>query len=259
MYSIFPIPAFNDNYIWAICNAETGAVIIVDPGDAKPVEEFLVQRRYSLVGILLTHHHMDHIGGVKTLLKQYDIPVYGFKDSKIPYISNRVVQNEIFSLMGLDISVIEVPGHTLDHIAYFIEDGLDSPALFCGDTLFSAGCGRLFEGTPEQMLASLKKLSNLPRETAVYCTHEYTLANLAFAKSVLPGNKDLIKYSEKCERLIGSDSPTLPSSLKIEAAINPFLLCASKEVQQSVEEHSGNQCLDELSVFTQLRKWKDNF
>lgn len=259
MYSIIPIPAFTDNYIWAICNPETGAVIVVDPGDAKPVEAFLQQRRYSLIGILVTHHHMDHIGGIQSLKDHYGVPVYGFEKSKIDTLTHKVKEGDTFSLMGLEFSVLEVPGHTLDHIAYTVNEDLDKPALFCGDTLFSGGCGRLFEGTADTMFISLAKLKSLPAETQVYCTHEYTLSNLAFARAAMPENNDLTRYRDSCESMRSAGTPTLPSTIELERKINPFLRCDTDEVKSSVSQQIAKTLTDERQVFADLRKWKDSF
>jgi hydroxyacylglutathione hydrolase len=259
MYSITPIPAFTDNYIWAIANPETGAVIVVDPGDAAPVEKFLASRRYSLIGILVTHHHRDHTGGVQALKEHYQCPVYGFRQSKIDALTQRVSEGDRFSLMGLEFEVIEVPGHTLDHVAYLVREDLEDPALFCGDTLFSGGCGRLFEGNAAMMFASLCKLKALPARTRVYCTHEYTLANLAFARAAMPDNQDLSDYRALCERTRAAGNPTLPSTMETELKINPFLRFDTKELQASVQQSASITTTNEIEIFTALRKWKDKF
>lgn len=253
--SIFPISAFEDNYIW--CLHDQDSCVVVDPGDATPVLAYCQQHQLSLVGILITHHHWDHTGGIDALLDVFpDIPVFGPNNPKITQVTHALSQGDEIVLPVLDnqFSVIEVPGHTLDHIAYYGELG-----LFCGDTLFSAGCGRLFEGTPEQMYQSLAKLSALPDETVVYCTHEYTMANIAFALAVEPNNQDLQNYQEWAKQQRKNNMPTLPSSIQRELAVNPFLRCHSVELVNNVSQNKANSLSSEQAVFTALRRWKDNF
>lgn len=252
---VIAIPAYNDNYIWCIRNQND--CVVVDPGDAGPVIEYCQDEQLSLCGILITHHHWDHTDGIDSLLKANpDIPIYGPNTSKIKQITHILNEGDLVQLTELDLqlSVLEVPGHTLDHIAYYGDVG-----LFCGDTLFSAGCGRLFEGTPEQMLHSLSKFCVLPAQTKVYCTHEYTLANIKFAQAVEPNNQALSEYKIRAETVIANNHITLPSNIANELAINPFLRCGQKEVAEQVSHNSGLELKTEQAVFAALRKWKDNF
>lgn len=255
MISIRPICAFSDNYIWLIDDGERAWV--VDPGDAAPVEQALSVHRLHLEGVLITHHHPDHIGGVDTLRQQWPaLRVVGPRSDNIPQINNVVEDCNEINILGATLKVLSIPGHTLDHIAYFGDiDG--KPALFCGDTLFAGGCGRLFEGSPEQMLASLQSLAALPSSTAIYCAHEYTLANLAFAALVEPDNVELhariSNDSAKRER----GEPTVPSTLSVELATNPFLRYDQPAVRRQSKAHGA---ADEraVSVFAAIRRWKDN-
>lgn len=253
--SIFPIRAFNDNYIWCLHNHES--CVVVDPGDAAPVLEYCKQHQLSLVAIMITHHHWDHTGGIDDLLAAFpDIPVFGSHNPKIKQITHRFFENDEFDLpqLGCHFSVIELPGHTLDHIAFYGELG-----LFCGDTLFSAGCGRLFEGTAQQMYQSLAKLTALPEDTSVYCAHEYTLANIAFAQAVEPNNQQLLDYKDWAMQQRDKDLPTLPSSIKKELSMNPFLRCHSYDLISHVSQHKAAPLNSEPEVFAALRSWKDNF
>lgn len=253
--SVFPIEAFNDNYIWCLHNQTHCAV--VDPGDAKPVLDYCQANKLSLSAIIVTHHHWDHTGGIDALLSVFpDIPVYGPQNQEIKQITTRLSESDTIQLSQLDVkfTVLEVPGHTLDHIAYYGDVG-----LFCGDTLFSAGCGRLFEGSPQQMFDSLAKLTALPRDTAVYCTHEYTLANIAFAEVVEPSNQALISYKEWAQQQREKNTATLPSSIQREMAVNPFLRCSSPELLTNVNQNAGATLASEQAIFAALRSWKDNF
>lgn len=253
--SVFPIKAFNDNYIWCLYN-QTHCVV-VDPGDAAPVLAYCQDNNLTLSSILITHHHWDHTGGIDPLLAAFPtIPVYGPKNKEIKQITRRLSQGDAVELpeLGVKFSILEVPGHTLDHIAYYGDSG-----LFCGDTLFSAGCGRLFEGTPQQMFDSLAKLTALPADTAVYCTHEYTLANIAFAEAVEPNNHALMAYKHWAKQQREKDAPTLPSSIQKELAVNPFLRCHSPELVANVSQNRGARLGSEQAIFAALRSWKDNF
>lgn len=255
---IHPLPAFRDNYIWTVFNSDGRNACVVDPGDAVPVIEFLTARRLQLSDILITHHHMDHTGGLPELIEKYRPRVFG--PAGIPGIGKRLAEDDRIEVFGIDFDVFEVPGHTLDHIAYFHDgSGHDKPILFCGDTLFAAGCGRLFEGTPAQMLDSLRKLMALPPETAVYCTHEYTLANLAFAAAADPVNPELQlrMKNEQDKRDIGK--PTLPSTIGLELATNPFLRCGQPDLAASARRRLGRPAADETEVFATIRQWKDQF
>jgi hydroxyacylglutathione hydrolase len=253
MFTITPIAAFQDNYIWALCQPDNQLCVVVDPGDAKPVQEFLQQHNKQLTAILITHHHHDHIGGLTALCQDWpDVRVIGpaAEQHKIGLLTEVVRHNDTVSIenMQLNFSVISVPGHTLGHIAFY-----SAPVLFCGDTLFSAGCGRLFEGSPEQMLHSLSLLAALPDNTQVYCTHEYTLSNLAFAAYAEPDNIAITDYSAKCTALRQRQQPTLPSTLAIEKQVNPFLRCENKILQQIWQANSA------LDLFTKIRAAKDKF
>jgi hydroxyacylglutathione hydrolase len=255
---IHPIPAFTDNYIWAIHCSESDHVCIVDPGDANVVQEYLNLNKLQLTDILVTHHHPDHTGGLMQLKKDHKPRIIGPKSSGIDGITDFVTENDSIELFDCNFTVIEVPGHTLDHLAFYSKSPLE-PLLFCGDTLFAAGCGRLFEGTAEMMTTSLDKLADLPEDTSVYCTHEYTLANLTFAKAVDPQNAALgfRTISEQHKRKLGL--PTLPSTISHELRTNPFLRCDDDVLKKSVETNAGRKLKSRLDTFTELRLWKDGF
>jgi hydroxyacylglutathione hydrolase len=255
MLEVTPVPAFRDNYIWLIHSPEDRTrVIAVDPGDANPVLSLLNTRRWELSGILVTHHHADHTGGVPRLAGHYGCPVYGPRSEIIPARTRAVEDSETvaFPSLGLRFSVLEVPGHTAGHIAYY-----GHGAVFCGDTLFSGGCGRLFEGTPEQMLRSLDALAALPEETRVYCTHEYTESNLAFAAAVEPDNGDIQAYRERCADIRAQGQPTLPSTLERERTINPFLRVDEASVRAAALARGA--AAGRVGVFAAIRAWKDEF
>ena len=248
------LPAFEDNYIWALAG-DDGNAVIVDPGDAAPV---LAASEQGLcpAGVLITHHHPDHAGGVAALRRRWPaLPVFAADDSRIPDATERVGEGDRFQLNGWEFQVLSVPGHTLTHIAFHGAEG----HLFCGDTLFSLGCGRLFEGTPSQMLASLEHLASLPGDTAVCCGHEYTLANAAFARAVDPANDALRRRTEEAQAMRDSDRPTLPSTLALERAINPFLRVDAPAINQAVARRLGREPRDRVEVFAELRRWKDGF
>lgn len=253
--TVFPIPAFTDNYIWCIHNGDV--CWVVDPGDAKPVLEFIQANNLRLTGILVTHHHYDHTDGILPLLAQVPgIPVLGPEYGNIKGLTDKLIEGSRVKLanLGLELEVLEVPGHTLDHIAFYGEN-----MLFCGDTMFSAGCGRLFEGTPQQMHESLGKLMKLPAQTKVYCTHEYTLANVNFALQVEPHNKALQAYSYWANEQRSQGKPTLPSNIEQQKAINPFLRAQQDEIKHNAEEFVGKKLSNETDVFAAVRQWKDNF
>ncbi len=269
MLRVTPLPAFQDNYIWAIHaplknSLGQAQIIVVDPGDAKVVKRYLSQKNRSLAAILVTHHHHDHVGGLLELKQDYQVPVYGPLNEAIDGLDCVLVEADEFEVegSGLSFKVIDVPGHTLGHIAYLnILDGQTS--LFCGDTLFSAGCGRMFEGTPEQFSRSLDKLANLPSATAVYCTHEYTASNLRFAHYLLPDNTDIAQYQAYVAEQRTKNKPTLPSTMELEARINPFLNCHKSLIQSRVAELSGipDEKLknDPVQTFAHMRQLKDKF
>jgi hydroxyacylglutathione hydrolase len=255
------IKAFSDNYIWAISTNKNTATALVDPGDAAVCIAHIEQHGLQLSAILITHHHHDHVGGIEQLRnycaqKQWPLTVYGPKNENIPYCDIKLEENDIAKLSALSVefTIIDLPGHTSGHIAYLAQDN-----LFCGDTLFSGGCGRLFEGTPEKMLSSLNKLNALSDKTHVYCAHEYTEANLNFALAVEPGNSELIHYYNQVIQKRAENIPTIPSSMLVEKKINPFLRCEQPEIMASASEYSGSKVEDSLTTFTVIRAWKDNF
>jgi len=263
---ITPISAFADNYLWLIRRGNHAA--IVDPGDAAPVEAALAREGLTLCAIVLTHHHRDHVGGVADLLAghhpdgkpRHDLAVFGPRNEVIEGVTHKLGEGDSIRLEELDLNftVMDVPGHTAGHIAYFSQSS-SGPILFCGDTLFASGCGRLFEGTPAQMHESLGKLATLPTDTAVYCTHEYTLANIAFARVVEPGNDDLRAWEQTARALRAAGTPTLPSSIGHELRTNPFLRCDKASVQSAVESRSPGTRGDPVATFAAVRQWKDTF
>jgi len=252
MLEIVPLPAFRDNYIWTLRDGASAAV--VDPGQAAPVQAYLAREKLSLVAILATHHHPDHVGGIAELVAAQRVPVFGPRGEPIPELTNPVGQGDQAAIpaLGASFDVLGIPGHTRAHVAYY---GLGS--LFCGDTLFACGCGRVFEGTPEQMLASLTRLAALPDETKVYCGHEYTLANIQFARTVDPGNAELAAREERVRRLRDAGHPSLPSTLGEERATNPFLRCAEPAVVESANKYLGARVADPARVFAAIREWKN--
>jgi len=261
--SISPILAFADNYIWCIYDTVVKQAIVIDPGSAKAVDIFLEKHQLQLSAILITHHHPDHIGGVATLKKKHSSPVYGYQNANIASIDIPLIEGDEFELLSCKFKVFEVPGHTLDHIAFYApcEAGSrhQTPWLFCGDTLFSGGCGRLFEGTPCQMHASLTQLSNLPENTEVYCAHEYTLGNLMFAVKLMPNNGDLISYKADCKNLRDNMVPTIPSTIGLELKINPFLRLDDEEIQQYFKTKNLLIKKNPVDTFAAIRQEKDNF
>ncbi len=239
-----------------VCNDARTHVVAVDPGDARPVHDFLRHERLALAAILCTHHHADHVGGAAELAGADAIPVYGPATEAIGAVTHPAREGDVLALpaVGLTLRVLEIPGHTRGHIAY--EGG---GFLFCGDTLFSAGCGRLFEGTAAQMHRSLSRLAALPEATEVYCGHEYTLANLRFALAVEPANRDALAYRQEAQALQSQDRPTLPSTIGRERRINPFLRTTEPGVRKAAEQQAGQRLEDDVAVFAALRRWKDNY
>lgn len=253
-----PIPAFTDNYIWAWHDGQRAAV--VDPGESRGVLAWLTVEGVTLDTILITHHHPDHTGGVDALREATGARVIGPARETMPEPLQRVDEGETVRVLGREFQVIAVPGHTLGHIAYFCADWDGAPLLFCGDTLFSGGCGRLFEGTPAQMYASLSRLAALPGSTRICCTHEYTLANLQFALAVEPRNAKLIDHQQACKGLRAKGLPTLPSTVSLERGINPFLRATEPEVAASAQAHAPDpHHPDPQAVFATLREWKNHF
>lgn len=254
MLNIFPIPAFKDNYIWTLHDQQHA--VAVDPGDAAPVLDYLDAHHLKLAAILCTHHHNDHSGGICKLVQVYNVPVYGPQHENIPCLSQGLVEGDVVELAELKIKldVIDIPGHTRGHIAF-----LGAGGVFCGDTLFGCGCGRLFEGTAAQLLHALHRLANLPDETKVYCGHEYTEANIRFALACEPGNTQLKQRRIDAHVLRATGQPTLPSTIALEKSTNPFLRCTETAVIATVQRMTQTSQTDETSVFTALRSWKDHF
>jgi hydroxyacylglutathione hydrolase len=261
---VLAVPAFDDNYLWIIHDGRHAAV--VDPGDAVPVLAALQAEGLTLAAILLTHHHADHVGGVVELARSAvsdefpAIPVYGpareqsrIKGMTVPLHGNDEVT---IPTLGLSLQVIDVPGHTLGHIAFY---SAQQGFVFCGDTLFAGGCGRLFEGTPAQMVESLAKLSSLPGDTRVYCAHEYTLSNLKFAAEVEPGNAELSDRIQRERAKRDQGEATVPTSIALERATNPFLRAHQKEIQESLQKAGRLTELNEVSSFAALREWKNTY
>ncbi len=255
---IIPLPAFRDNYIWLMHNGRHA--LVVDPGDAQPVIDTLEREGLQLAAVLITHHHADHVGGLRALLAREPVPVFGPSKENIDGVDHPLVGGDTVHVAPLNLSfdVLDIPAHTAGHIAFVTPKG--SPrVLFCGDTLFSAGCGRLFEGSPSQLASSLAKLAALPDDTRVYCTHEYTLSNLAFARAAEPVNPARDAYAERCARLRAANQPTLPSTIGLEKAINPFLRCDHPGIQDVIATHSGTRPENALECLAALRAWKDKF
>jgi hydroxyacylglutathione hydrolase len=254
MVQIHAVPAFKDNYIWVL---EDGRhAVAVDPGDAAPVREFLGRTGLALSAVLATHHHADHVGGLLALARHWKCPTFGPAREDVAGLDRRLSEGERIVVPGLELAlgVLDIPGHTAGHIA-FVGDDL----VFCGDTLFACGCGRLFEGTPAQMVDSLGKLARLPEATRVYCGHEYTLANIRFAEAVEPANARLKERKAREQAKRDRGEPTLPSTLGEELATNPFLRCTKREVVAAAERHAGRSLEAPLEVFAEIRAWKNSF
>lgn len=239
-----------------ICDQDLGAAICVDPGESDGVLAFLAEHQLQLKAILLTHHHSDHAGGVGGIIAQHPCPVYGGKNDNIASVTQTLIEGDevTFDEMGLSFRVLDIPAHTKGHIAYYA-----APYLFCGDTLFLAGCGRLFEGSAEQMLQSLNKLKQCPDETLVYCAHEYTEQNLQFALTVEPNNTAIQQRLARVQKQRQANGITIPASMAEEKDSNPFLRCTEQAIIDSAEAHAGKSLKDEVAVFAELRHWKDNF
>ncbi len=251
---IEPVKAFSDNYIWLISN--NGKAAVVDPGDASPVLSFLRSNKLELTEILITHHHADHIGGIRSLKSAFpNAKVYGPARERIPMVDISLKQDDEIELGELGkYRVLDVPGHTSGHIAYYGEN-----SLFIGDTVFACGCGRLFEGTAAQMVNSFEKIKALPLETKIYCAHEYTLSNIRFAKAVDPENDALFKREKECAALREKDTPTVPFTLEDELKTNPFFGYERPEIRQAASRQTGINKLNSVGTFAAIRSWKDSF
>ncbi|MDC0361855.1 hydroxyacylglutathione hydrolase [Halioglobus sp.] len=257
MLKIQPVKAFTDNYIWLLSTPDSSEAWVVDPGDAQPVIDTLQSLSLNLAGVLVTHHHFDHVGGLTALCEAFEPVVYGPHNPAIAEITHRVAAGDTVSLLGTRFSVLAVPGHTLDHLAYAHQG--EQPVVFCGDTLFAGGCGRLFEGNPAMMLKSLDSLAALLPSTQVYCAHEYTLANLAFACAVEPDNHSLLSRIAQAEATREQGKPTVPSDIALELATNPFLRCREAALQASLEHQGRLPGSDPAVIFAAVRGWKDAF
>lgn len=255
---LIPLPAFSDNYFWLLHDGQRA--LVVDPGAAQPVLTALQDQHVQLQAILVTHHHPDHTGGVDALRAATGAAVFGPAHERMPEPLRRLAGGEQLECLGLRWRVIDVPGHTAGHIAYFCTDVDGAPLLFCGDTLFSGGCGRLFEGSPAQMLASLDTLAALPAGTRICCAHEYTLSNLKFAAAVEPDNPVLAEYTTRAQALRLQDQPTLPSTIGLELEINPFLRTRHAAVIRAAQGFDADaDAGDAVSVFAALRRWKNQY
>ena len=254
MPTIIPIPAFVDNYIWLVREGSAGAV--VDPGDAAPVIAYLQREGITLTAIIATHHHGDHVGGIRDLITRWPVPVYGPASEAIPGRTQALIEGDAIVVpgIGLPLSTLDIPGHTAGHIALVGQD-----LVFCGDTLFAAGCGRLFEGTPAQMVASLGKLAALPDTTRIYCGHEYTVSNLRFALAVEPGSAALRDRQARAQAMRAVGVPTLPTMIAEERATNPFLRVHDPSIRAAVERHAGRALNGPVALFAELRAWKNSF
>ncbi len=255
------LAAFQDNYIWVIHDPENPQdIVVVDPGDAKVVKNAITSKSWNLKAILITHHHHDHVGGLLELKEKFSVPVYGPAMESIDGLDFNLGHADTINVKNthLNFSILDLPGHTLGHIAYY-----GHASVFCGDTLFSGGCGRMFEGTPQVFYDSLNKLATLPDETAVYCTHEYTQANLKFACHAEPENSDILAYNDYVIAKRAKNKITLPSTIALEKKINPFLHCANEDLQLSLAnltELGKEELLNKpVKTFATLRKLKDNF
>ncbi|MFN7352583.1 MAG: hydroxyacylglutathione hydrolase [Burkholderiales bacterium] len=259
MFEVIPLPAFKDNYLWLL--VQSSHAVAVDPGDANVITQALQNRDLSLQAILLTHHHADHTGGAEILQRAYGCPVFGPERESIAATTHPVSEGHTIQLLGQAFQVMDVPGHTRGHIAYWCKS---AQALFCGDTLFAAGCGRLFEGTPQDMWQSLQKIAALPDDTRIYCAHEYTAANLQFARAIEPANLDIQRRQAQVDEQRARGEPSVPSTLALEHLTNPFLRAKLPTVKTAVAAlpalyDSGKVLPEPIQTFARLRVWKDHF
>lgn len=259
MPTIIPIPAFTDNYIWLLRNGHNA--VVVDPGDAAPVLAVLAREQLQLTAILTTHHHQDHVGGNTALLAHARVPVFGPARESIPGCTQRLKENDTFVVpgIGIELRVLDIPGHTAGHIAYVGQLSATSHLAFVGDTMFACGCGRLFEGTAAQMSDSLAKLAALDGDTLVYCGHEYTLSNLRFAAAVEPGNASVRTHAAEVAAVRARSTPSLPSTVGLETRINPFLRSRRPDVRAAASAHAGRPLSDDADAFAAVREWKNGF
>ena len=261
MLTITPIPALDSNYFWVIQpNPGSPSVYVVDPGDAAPVISFLSHNQLTLSAILVTHRHRDHTHGIAGLLEHWQVPVYGPDSELIPQITHKLADGDLLQLDSIALKIIAVPGHTWEHIAYYCDStNTQPPLLFCGDALFAGGCGRRFDGTAEIMWRSLQKLAALPDDTHIYCAHEYTQANLAFAVAVEPDNQELVARFEQIKHIRAQGGITLPSSILLEKRTNPFLRCQQPGIKIFTENKTGQKLETPAEVFGALRSIKDTW
>lgn len=256
MLEIIPLPALKDNYIWLLKNKASRHIAIVDPSEPEPVLKLINSENLIPIAILITHHHWDHVGGIAGITKEYNIPVYTPKTESVDGSTHPVGEGDVVSLPELDLNldILDVPGHTAGAVAYYTDK-----IVFSGDTLFTAGCGRLFEGTPPQMHASLSKFKSLADETLLYCGHEYTVSNLLFAATVEPANKAIQERLNLAKHARNENQPTVPATLAIEKETNPFLRCEQSNVINAAADYSGKALNEPAEVFAAIRNWKDNF
>lgn len=258
--TFFPLPAFNDNYIWVYQNTEHNTIWVVDPGDASVVKQYCQEHKVTVAGILVTHHHWDHTDGVVALREAFDCPVYGPQSLAPDKVTHPVQEGDTVCIDDIELLAIATPGHTLDHLCYFAEPANQAPILLCGDTLFRGGCGRLFEGSAAQMLQAMTRLRTLPQNTSVYGTHEYTLANYRFALAVEPDNTDLVESERSAQALRQKHQPTLPSTIGVELQTNPFFRFDSGNVVAGAAQLLQEPTAEDLvSAFAQIRRAKDGF
>lgn len=257
MLKITPLAVLDDNYIWIIQDPNSNNVAVVDPGDGTAVSCYLKENHLHLNSIFITHHHLDHTQGISELATRYRPTIFGPKNSKVEGITNAVANGDKINLFDHNVNVIAAPGHTLDHLLFLLES--KTLHLFCGDTLFSAGCGKLFEGTPQQMFNTLQKIKKLPINTYIYPAHEYSLANLKFAKEVEPDNREVTRIYEEYSCKVNAGQPTLPSNIQTELLINPFLRTGKPEITNSIRNRNNEKIETEIQVFTALRSWKDSY